>query len=189
VSLIIFPISDTMALIDSIVASRPRLTPPKIYLQGYGLGGKVALITGALDSRVTGVSASAAFAPLRAEESKKETEGLRHYSHIHGLMPRLGFFLGNEERVPIDYDEIIAAIAPRPVQIVAPTMDRHAPIEAVRRTVAGAARVYASLDKANALTFETPDDFNRYPAMWTTQVDWVTRQAGFVVPPPEPEKK
>jgi len=28
------------------------------------------------------------------------TEGLRHYSHLHGLIPRLGFFIGHQDRVP-----------------------------------------------------------------------------------------
>jgi hypothetical protein len=32
----------------------------------------------------------------------------------HALLPRLGFFEGNEAAVPYDYDELIAAIAPRP---------------------------------------------------------------------------
>lgn len=178
-------VADTRAVVDAIVtATAGRFDPSRIYLCGYGLGAKVGLMTAALDDRVAGVTASAGFSPLRSRRTKLETEGVRHYSHIHGLLPRLGFFLGNEERIPVDYDEIITAIAPRPVQIVAPTMDRHAPVEEVRRTVDDARPAFARLDRSDALQLETPEDFNRFPAVWMKQIDWVTRQAGLVVPPP-----
>ncbi len=180
-------IADTRAAVDSLVRNAGRYDPSRIYLQGYGLGAKVALLAAALDDRVAGVSALSGFTPLRLDRPEKGTEGIRHYSHIHGLLPRLGAFIGNESRVPVDYDEIIAAIAPRPVQILAPTMDRHAPVEDVKLAVEAARGAYRLLGKPDALDLVTPADFNRYKS-WMQQIDWITTKAGIPIPPPPPPK-
>ena len=142
-------VADTRAAIDALTAIG-EIDATRIYLAGYSLGGKVALFTAALDDRVAGVIAASAFTPLR--HASPDTEGLRHYSHLHGLLPRLGFFVGKESSVPVDYDEIIRAIAPRPVYLRAPTLDRYANVAHVRNAVAGIPTVQ----------LDTPADFNRF---------------------------
>jgi pimeloyl-ACP methyl ester carboxylesterase len=181
-------VADTRALLDGIFARGGQFDRKRIYLKGYALGAKVGLFTAALDDRVTAVSASCGFSPLREVSHPEDIEGLRHYSHLHGLLPRLGFFLGHETRVPVDYDEIVAAVAPRPAQIIAPTIDRHAAAEDVTRVVNAARRAYELLGNAAALELETPEDFTRYPNMQMRQIDWLTRQAGLPIPLPEPGK-
>jgi dienelactone hydrolase len=153
-------VSDTRAAIDALSALE-MVDGSRVVLAGYALGGKVGLLTAALDERVRAVAAICGFSPFRLEGPSSGTEGLRHYSHLHGLIPRLGFFLGNEERVPFDYDEVIAAIAPRPVLVVAPELDRYAPVANVRRVVEAAAGVYRLYGQPEALTLDTPFDFNR----------------------------
>jgi hypothetical protein len=91
-------------------------------------------------------------------------------------MPRLGPFVGNERRLPIDYDEIIASIAPRPLNIVAPTLDRYAPVADVRRSVEAARQAYSLLGASSALEFSTPRGFNDLknagPSyLWLDEVD------------------
>jgi pimeloyl-ACP methyl ester carboxylesterase len=103
---------DALASLDIVDASR-------IYVVGYSLGAKVGLLATALDDRVKGLAAVCGFDALRLDSPTKGTEGLRHYSHLHGLMPKLGFFIGQESRLPFDYDEVLALIAPRPVMLVA----------------------------------------------------------------------
>ena len=121
-------VADTRAAVDAL-AALTEIDGARIYLAGYSLGGKVALFTAALDDRIAGVIAASAFTPLRTAPAS--TEGLRQYSHLHGLLPRLGFFEGQEPKVPIDYNEVLAAIAPRPVYVRAPTLDRYASLEDV----------------------------------------------------------
>ncbi len=58
-----------------------------------------------------GVVAVSGLFPFRLDTPEKGTEGIRHYSHLHGLLPKLGFFIGHEERVPFDYDEVLALAA------------------------------------------------------------------------------
>ena len=153
-------VSDTRAAIDALSAL-DLIDSSRVVLFGYALGAKVGLLTAALDDRIRAVVAVCGFSPFRLEGASTGTEGLRHYSHLHGLIPRLGFFLGNEDRVPFDYDEVIAAIAPRAVRVVAPELDRYAPVANVRRAVEAAAAVYRLYGRPEALTLDTPFDFNR----------------------------
>ena len=164
-------VADTRAAIDA-VRSLDVVDPGRVYLLGYALGAKVGLITAALDDHVRGVVSICGVDPLRLSAPRKGTEGIRHYSHLHGLMPRLGFFVGREERLPVDYDEILALAAPRPALIVAPTKDRYARIGDVRKLLEAPAGVYRML--GTELTVWTPDDFNRIPVRLQRQVyDWL----------------
>jgi len=155
-------VSDTEAVVAA-AANLDEVDPARIYLLGYSLGAKVGLLTAALDDKVCGVAAVCGVDALRRSGPGDGTEGLRFYSHLHGLVPKLGFFLGQEKRVPFDYDEVLALAAPRPVLAVAPALDRYAPVQGVREEVAAARRVYESLGKTQALELWTPQDFNRFP--------------------------
>jgi hypothetical protein len=83
------------------------------------------------------------------------------YSHEHAFLPKLGFFVGQEARLPYDFPELIAAIAPRPVLVVQPQLDRDAHPEDVRDAVAAARKVYALEGAAEQLSLEEPRDYNR----------------------------
>jgi hypothetical protein len=134
----------------------------------------VGLITAALDDRVKGVAAVCGVDPLRLSTAEKGTEGVQQYSHLHGLLPRLGFFVGQESRLPFDFDEILAAVAPRRALIVAPTLDRYAPLTDVQLEVEHARKVYSRLGNENALQLQTPLAFNSFtPAMQEAVFDWL----------------
>jgi len=166
-------VADTRAAIDALAALE-IVDASRIYLSGYSLGGKVALFTAALDERVRGVAAVSAFTPLRLDGPGKGIEGIRQYSHLHGLLPRLGFFIGHEQRIPVDYDDVLSAIAPRPVLIFAPTHDRYAPIADVKQAVASARKAWEKAGKTEALRLETPVDFNRFPPERLTAIaNWL----------------
>jgi len=150
--------ADTQAAVAALAALE-EIDASRIHLAGWDLGAKVALFTAVREPRVKSVAAIAGFDSLRAPG--KETEGLMHYSHLHGLLPRLGAFVGAESKVPLDYDEILKAIAPRKVLVVAPQFDRYYPLENVRRLIQGLGHV----------TLDAPFDFNRFPAA-TQQRVW-----------------
>ena len=166
-------VSDTRAAIDAVRAL-DVIDPDRVYLLGYALGAKVGLMTAALDDGVRGVASISGVDPLRLSTPDKGTEGIRHYSHLHGLMPKLGFFVGNEDRVPFDYDEVVALAAPKATLIVAPMKDRYARIEDVQRELEPAAGVFRILGRP--LDVWTPDDFNRFPVRLQQQVyDWLAK--------------
>jgi dienelactone hydrolase len=156
-------VADTRAAIDALV-SLDAVDASRISLMGYSLGGRVGLLTMALDERVRALAAVSGFDPLRRASPDRGVEGIRHYSHVHGLMPRLGFFEGHEARLPFDFDEALALAASRPVLLIAPTHDRYARIGDVRAT-AGAVK---------GVTLETPEDFNRFGRKFQARVlEWL----------------
>jgi pimeloyl-ACP methyl ester carboxylesterase len=176
-------VADTRAAIEAL-APLDVIDSSRIYLKGWALGAKVALYTAALDDRVAAVGAACGFAPLRLDTPEKGTEGVAHYSHIHGLIPRYGFFQGYENRLPVDYDEILAAVAPKPAYIVAPTLDRYSPVADVRTAVAESRKVYGMFGKESSLTLDTPVNFCNFPGTEaeTRMYDWLSKQAGLPVP-------
>jgi hypothetical protein len=133
----------------------------RIYLAGYGLGGRVALYAAALDGWVAGVVSVAGFTPMRLDTPAKGTGGVARLSHWHVLQPRLGAFLGQEARLPFDFHEVLALIAPRPLVVVAPRRDRHHTLDDIQACVGEVRKVYALLEAAENLSLEMPDDFNR----------------------------
>lgn len=170
-------VTDTRAVIDG-VAALDEIDPTRIFLLGYSLGAKVGLLTSALDSRVRGVVSVCGLDPLRLDPPEKGTEGLGHYSHLHGLMPKLGFFLGHENRAPFDYDEVLALIAPRKVLVVAPEFDRYAAVADVRREVEAARPIFRLLGGEQELELRTPRDFNRFPRQLQEEVfDYLVQAA------------
>jgi hypothetical protein len=63
------------------------------------------------------------------------------------------------------------------VLVVAPTRDRYAPVEDVRRVVEASRGVYKLLGRENALELETPVDINRFSRKTQERVfDWLARE-------------
>jgi pimeloyl-ACP methyl ester carboxylesterase len=152
-------VTDTISVVDALV-EEPLVDASRIYLMGYSLGAKVGLLAAAADDRVRGLAAVAGYDPLRLDTADRGVEGIAHYSHLHGLLPRLGFFVGQEQRVPVDFDSALALIAPRDVLIVAPTLDRYARVDDVRTQVEQARKAWGS--RNDALRLETPEGFNKF---------------------------
>jgi len=168
-------VCDTRGVLDALSAL-DYINHSRTFMIGYALGGKVGLLTAALDERVKAVASICGFDPLQHTAPGDGTEGVRHYSHLHGLLPRLGFFVGEESRLPFDFDRVLALVAPRPALIVAPQLDRYVHVEAARSEVESAQRVYQLLGQSEALRLETPLDFNRFMVDRQEQViDWIAQ--------------
>ena len=89
----------------------------------------------------------------------------------------MGFFTGHEDRLPFDFDEVLALAAPKPVLLIAPTLDRYARIDDVRGEVAESRRVYRLLGREQALTLETPLEINRFGrAQQERAFEWMAGQ-------------
>lgn len=160
-------VADTRAAVAALAALK-EIDPRRIFLAGSSLGGTVALMTAAREPRVAGIAMLGGFTPLRLERPEHGVEGIRMYSHLHGLLPRLGEWVDRPAEAPIDFDEILGLTAPRPVLLIAPSHDRYAPVENVRRALAGHTHA----------TLETPADFHRFPAATVRKaVAWLSEKA------------
>ncbi|MCC5906178.1 MAG: alpha/beta fold hydrolase [Balneolaceae bacterium] len=138
------------------------LDTDQIYLLGYAMGGRPALHAAALDERITGVISIAGFTPMRLDTEEKHTGGLARWSEHYPLQPWLADFIGMEERVPYDYHEVIAAIAPRRVSVITPEIDSQADPADVLRAVNSARPVFDQLGVGDHLRFKKPFDYNRF---------------------------
>ena len=148
--------------------------PNRIYLFGYSLGGAVALHAAALDARIGGVISISGFTPMRTDTADRGTGGIARYSRERGILPRLGFFVGHESKLPYDYDELIATIAPRPVMVVAPQLDRDGTPTEVRAAVERAREVYGLYEAAEKLELSQPWDYTRLPTVTQDAiVEWM----------------
>jgi dienelactone hydrolase len=171
-------VEDTRAAIDALQKDS-LVDPDRIYLVGYSMGGEVGIYTAALDSRVKGVVSICGFTPMRTDTADRGTGGVARYSHERGLMPRLGFFVGQESRIPYDYGELLATIAPRPVLVVQPQLDRDATPTDVHNAVEQARKVYALYGVAGKLGLDEPWDYNRLSAVTQDRIiEWMSQNLG-----------
>ncbi|MEO6135505.1 MAG: dienelactone hydrolase family protein [Ginsengibacter sp.] len=153
-------VADTRNIISDAITRMPFIDSSNIFITGYALGGTVAMFTAALDHRIKGLAVASAFSSFRTTD--KTTEGIRHYSHLHGLIPRLGFFVGNEDRIPVDFEEIIATIAPTNLMIIAPKQDRHHPPDQIKSIVNFNIDLNKELKASHSLILKQPDTYDHF---------------------------
>lgn len=141
----------------------------KINVAGYSLGATVGLFTSALDNRIAKTISVCGFMPLRSF-GKKDISGLKFWTQVTGLLPRLGFFVGNENRLPFDFHEILSCIAQRQLLLVAPSLDREVSsehMEKIKNKVENIFNLYGVPDKFQIFS---PMDYNRFSVEMQTKI-------------------
>ncbi len=169
-------VADTRAAIDAL-GKDEQIDAERLYLYGFSMGGNVALYTAALEPRVKGVVAISAFTPMRTDTADKGTGGIARLFRDKDLLPNLGTYEGHEASIPYDYDELIAAIAPRPVYVVSPTLDREVTSGDVHAAVERARKVYALYNASDKLGLDEPWDYSRLPnATQDRAIKWMAEK-------------
>ncbi|MEZ6146637.1 MAG: prolyl oligopeptidase family serine peptidase [Planctomycetaceae bacterium] len=137
------------------------MNPDRIGVIGHSLGGHNALFTAAFDQRLNAVITSCGFTEFHQYYSGdlKGWTSLRYMPHIASE------YGNNPDRVPFDFQEVFAAIAPRPVFIDAPIEDSNFEIKGVRAVVQSVEPVYARLRSRDFQTIrlETPNVGHDFP--------------------------
>lgn len=168
-------IADNQAAIDALL-DLDFVDESHIYLGGYALGGNLSLLTAALDDRIAGVAVSSAFTPLRASGVDKPYEGIRMYAHLYGLIPNLGFFIDQEKRIPVDFPEILSTIAPKPLLVISPQLDRHGDLDEILRSISSANEIYGLYGNDRKIHHLTPKSYNHFNRDQEMQlVHWVSK--------------
>lgn len=151
-------VTDVRSVLDGLEKIQ-NIDKSHIYLLGNTLGGIVGTYAAALDNRVKALATVAAFSPYRSANSQYES--IKTMSHLHGFIPRLGYFAATPAITPVDFGEIISGIAPRPVMLVAPTLDRYTDRKALEKSVVEAKYIYKLYGKEVNLQLYQPEDINR----------------------------
>lgn len=142
-----------------LLESLPEVDPDRIAVIGHSLGGHNALFTAVFDQRIRAVIVSCSFTP---------------FHHYYGgelppwaqerYIPRIrDVFQNDPDLVPFDFYEILAALAPRPVFVNAPTGDDNFDVEGVRKVMPKAAEVYALFGAAERITVLYPEIGHSFP--------------------------
>lgn len=158
----------------SALRQDPRIDPNRIYLVGYAHGSLVAMYTAALDDRVAGAALINGFTPMRTDTPDRGTGGLRRYASLFGTQPALGEYIGREAQVPIDYDEILGAIAPRPLAVWSAAYDQYAHLEEVKQYMQTVSGIYALFAGSDQFQHHVLKDYNRFPpSMHQEVISWL----------------
>jgi dienelactone hydrolase len=152
-------IRNHMGAVD-VLASLPEVDRRRIGAIGHSLGGHNALFAAVFDERIAAVVTSCGFTSF----AKYKGGDLTGWSH-RGYMPRIAELFGRDPvKMPFDFSEILAAIAPRAVFVNAPRRDDNFEVTGVEDCVRAALpvfdRVYGKRDRLVAVY---PDSAHEFP--------------------------
>jgi dienelactone hydrolase len=156
-----------------LLESLPEVDHDRIGCIGHSLGGHNALFTAAFDQRLKAVVTSCGFTAFHHYYGGK----LAGWTSDR-YMPRIRDAYANDpNRVPFDFHEVLAAIAPRGVFINAPLQDSNFENDGVKKVVLSAQRVHEFLGTKDKLVAVYPDCGHDFPdAIRQQAYDWLARQ-------------
>jgi len=144
-----------------LLVSLPEVNPKRIGAIGLSLGGHNALFLGVFDPRVRAVVTSAGFNRFH----KYYGGDLTGWTSPR-YMPRIATeYAKDPDRVPFDFTEVLAALAPRPVFVNAPLGDTNFELSGVVDCVNAARpvweRIFRAGDRLEAMYPEGGHGFSR----------------------------
>ncbi len=155
-----------------LLQSLPEVDGEKIGCIGHSLGGHNALFTAAFDTRIKAVVSNCGFTSF----PKYYGGNLKGWTSAR-YMPRIASAYGSKpEKMPFDFPEVLAAIAPRAVLAVAPVGDDNFEVSGVKDCVAAARPVFELLKAGDRLEAIYPDCKHDFPeGSRKAAYDWLDR--------------
>lgn len=154
---------DNMRGLD-LLESLPYVKPGAFGAVGHSLGGHNSVYTAVFDDRIKAVATSCGLDSF-----------LDYYQGVDRVwqpeqgwcqtryMPRLADYRGHLRDIPFDFHELIGALAPRHVLIIAPRKDSNFRADSVDRVAAAALPVYALYGHPERLRILHPDCEHDFP--------------------------
>jgi dienelactone hydrolase len=156
-----------------LLESLPEVDTERIGVIGHSLGGHNAIFTAALDQRIAAVVTSCGFTAFHSYYGGK----LAGWTSDR-YMPRIRDVYDNDpDKVPFDFHELVAAIAPRPFFSNSPLADSNFDVGGVRQVEAAARQVYELVGAKDHLTVMYPESKHDFPGeVRTAAYDWLDKQ-------------
>ncbi|MGM0487166.1 MAG: alpha/beta hydrolase family protein [Planctomycetota bacterium] len=142
-----------------LLRSRPEVDPRRIGVIGHSLGGHNAMFLGVFDTRVKVIVSSCGWTPFH-DYYGGQIEGWTSDRY----MPRLReVYELDPDRVPFDFYEVVAALAPRAFFSSSPLHDHNFDVAGVRKAEPVARQVFQLLDAEENLKIVYPDCRHDFP--------------------------
>jgi acetyl esterase/lipase len=151
------------------LTSHAQVDPQKIGVIGHSLGGHNALAVGAFDHRLKVVVSSCGWTLFDfyniGEKASKAYGGRLGPWAQERYMPLLREkYQLDEQKIPFDFDDVIAAIAPRAVFSNSPTNDTNFDYKGVEKGISAVSAVYKILGASENLQVRYPQSNHDFPA-------------------------
>lgn len=147
---------DNIRAVD-FLQSLPEVDGERLGVIGHSLGGHNALFTAVFESRLKAVVSSCGFCSFLKDDMPSWT-GPRY-------MPRIASIYKNDaRRMPFDFTEIVASLAPRAFLACAATKDNDFDVAGVRDVMASARPIYELHKAKDALQAYYPEAPHSFPA-------------------------
>ncbi|MBX9678700.1 MAG: dienelactone hydrolase family protein [Gemmataceae bacterium] len=142
-----------------LLQSLPEVDGDRLGVIGHSLGGHNSLFLAAFDERVKATVSNCGFCSFRSYMKGN----LAGWSHA-GYMPRIkSVYEAKPEKMPFDFTEVLAAIAPRAVLASAPVRDDNFDVDGVKECVKAAQPVFRLLGAEEKLSAVYPNAGHDFP--------------------------
>lgn len=147
-----------------LLQSLPFVESDSLAAIGQSLGGHNSVFTGVWDDRLKVIVSSCGLDSFLDYYSGNERVWMPEQGWTQTrYMPRLADYRGRLEEIPFDFHELIAALAPRYVLIIAPISDSNFQADSVDRVIAAARPVFGLYGVPDHLQVEHPDCDHDFP--------------------------
>jgi predicted dienelactone hydrolase len=162
---------NNMRAID-LLQALPEVDAERIGCIGHSLGGHNAMFTAVFDTRIRAIVSNCGFNAF----PKYMGGDLKGWSH-RGYMPRIAsVYSAKPEKMPFDFPEVVAALAPRAFLASAPTGDTNFEVSGVKDCIAAAMPVYEVLGAKEKLSANYPDCKHEFPPeVRKVAYDWLEK--------------
>jgi pimeloyl-ACP methyl ester carboxylesterase len=125
---------------------------------GHSLGGHNSIYTAVFDDRIKAIVSSCGFDSYLDYKNGDITGWTQER-----YMPALASYRQRLNEIPFDFHEMIAALAPRPIYVNAPTGDANFKWQSVDWILSTAKQIYSLYDATNKVTVDHPDCPHDFP--------------------------
>ncbi len=148
-----------------LLQSLPFVDAGSIAAIGHSLGGHNAVYTAVFDDRIQAVVSSCGLDSYRDYYGGDASNWLPGKGWTQRrYMPRLAQYHGRLEQIPFDFDQMLAALAPRSVLVIAPIHDSNFRSDSVDRVTEEARKVFKLYGHGQRLRVLHPDCDHDFPA-------------------------
>ena len=156
-----------------LLETLPQVDKTRIGVIGHSLGGHNALFTAFFDNRLKAVITSCGFTPFH-DYYKGQLKGWTSDRY----MPLIRETYQNDpDKVPFDFYEILAGLAPRSCYSNSPISDSNFEVDGVRKAFKKAEAVFSLYGAESHLKLATPDALHDFPEIQRKEAyEWLKQQ-------------